>query len=116
LDEWKEALSFRNYLGTNQFNELMTYPQGKPFWFWTNRVPTNFTVYAVTGDDPDDTVLLSTANWHGANTTNLSSTVLGNQSFIVMHKSGDGMLIMLRQLTNTVLIGSGGEHNYLPLK
>jgi hypothetical protein len=126
--QWYDLLA-GTYMATNDMVKMTTYRAERPYWFPI--VATNaITVYAVTSEDPTNTVLFSTANWQGPYSTNLSDRVPLDKHFIICQKggnavvvrgqssftSGDIMVFPESYSTNTVKLGSGGMHNYLPLK
>ena len=75
-----------------------------------------FTFFAVTDNDPEETLLLATQNWHGMESSSLSGYPFQEKGFIVMQKGGDGKVLQPKFINAPSVIGDGGKFNYLPLK
>jgi Tfp pilus assembly major pilin PilA len=114
LDQWMKALSPR-YLSEAELKKLLSVTEERKF-IGTKTIDEAINVFAVTKDDPEDTVLFATKNWHGPKVNELSGEPYGTRAFVVYRKGGDGQVLLQRQITNMSLIGGGGMHNYLPLK
>ena len=114
LDQWKMAIS-PDYLSEADLNKILSLKVDRRF-FGTKTLDESLKIFAVTKDDPDDTVLFATKNWHGPKEKELSGEPFGTRAFVVFRKGGDGQVLQQRQITNFSLIGSGGMHDYLPLK
>ena len=114
LDQWKKALS-PEYLSDADLKKLLSVTVDRRF-IGTKTIDEALNIFAVTKDDPDDTVLFATKNWHGPNVKVLSGEPYGSRAFVVFRKGGDGQVLLPKQITNISLIGGGGMHNYLPLK
>ncbi len=100
------AIVTRGILTKADLEELLFIP-GKPGEM-------AFTIYAVTDDDPIDTIFISTKNWHGPSAP-LSKEPFGNKSFALIRKAGDGQVYRALDATNSN-IGGRGTYNFLPLQ
>jgi len=107
LDQWHQAL-VPSYLQEKDFQKLLSLHARGEMIIAMN-------VFAVCDSDAPDTVLFATKNWHGL-ATNLSGEPFENKCFVIFHKAGDGAILLPNQATNINIIGSGGMHNFLPLK
>ena len=114
LDQWKRTLS-PDYLSEADLKKILSVKVDRKF-FGTRIVDEAFSVFAVNDSDPDDTVLFATKNWHGPKEKELSGEPYGTNGIIVYRKGRDGRILLPKQITNISLIGSGGMHEYLPLK
>lgn len=111
--EWTNGL-VPEYIGTNDMKKLLSHTVKRKLWF--DKYYTNvMTVFAVTGEDPGSTVLLATGNWKGV-AEPLTHDTYGEKGFIIFRKGGDGAILQPKQASATNIIGSGGMHNYLPLR
>jgi hypothetical protein len=104
--QWKKTLA-GEYLLAEDLEKLLTAPGG---------VKDAFTVFAVTEDDPANTLLFASKNWHGPQSSELSDEPFGKRSFVVFRKDGTGAVLQAKQVNQTDVIGAGGMHEYLPLK
>lgn len=114
LDQWKQALS-PEYLSGADLKKMLSVTFDRRF-IGTKTINEGFNVFAVTKDDPDDTVLFATKNWHGPKEKELSGEPFETKAFVVFRKGTSGTVMQAKQSTNLSLIGGGGIHNYLPLK
>ena len=101
------------YLTEEDFQKLLTVGD-KGFW-GTRKVENAMTVFAVCDEDTPNTVLFASKNWHGMDKP-LAGEPYGTKRFVIFHKAGDGAVLLQWQSSDTNVIGSGGMHNYLPLK
>jgi prepilin-type N-terminal cleavage/methylation domain-containing protein len=104
---WATAL-VPNYLGTNDFNKLLS-AAGVPRPANTTpdtRTPTALNAYPVAENHAGDTVFLATANWTANNALNASNKPYGDKGFIVFRKAGDGAILLPKQYNNTNIIGT----------
>lgn len=104
--QWKEAL-VEGYLFPQDLDKLLSGPG-----------PTKdaYTVFAVTNDDPNNTVLFASKNWQGPQSSKLSDEPFKGRVFVVFRKGGDGAILPAKQINRTDLIGEGGSHGFLPLE
>lgn len=112
--QWSNAI-VPAYLSEKDFRKLFSATEERAFWFerkFTNAI----TVFAVSEKDPGNTLLFATKNWKGIGNTNLDDTQYAKGGFVVFRKGGDGAILLRKQAASTNLIGSGGMHNYLPLR
>jgi len=107
FDQWHKAL-VPTYLEEKDFQKLLSI-SGR------NRTIVAMNVFAVCDSDAPETVLFATKNWHGVK-TNLSGEPFENRCFVIFRKAGDGAVLTAGQANDTNIIGSGGMHNFLPLK
>jgi hypothetical protein len=115
LEQWTNALVKNGYLTETDLKKLLSQKEHRAFW--SPRVITNvMTVFAVTDDDPSNTLFLATGNWQGLTNTALVSGAYPKTGFVVFQKGGDGAVLRTNQTTAINLIGSGGLHNYRPLR
>ena len=105
-EQWK-AMLVDGYLQPQDLDKLLTAP---------GPMKEAYTVFAVTEDDPANTVLFASKNWHGPQSSKLSDEPFGGRGFVVFRKEGDGAILPAKQINQTDLIGEGGSHGFLPLK
>lgn len=112
--QWSNAI-VPAYLSEKDFKKLFSATEGRAFWFerkFTNAI----NVFAVSENDPANTLLFATKNWRGIGNANLDDSRYAKGGFIVFRKGGDGAILLRNQAASTNLIGSGGMHDYLPLR
>lgn len=114
LEQWKKALS-PDYLTEADMKKILSVTVDRKF-IGTRTIDEALNIFAVTDSDLGDTLLFATKNWHGPKEKELSGEPFGTRAFVVFRKGGDGQVLLQRQITNMTLIGSGGMHDYLPLK
>jgi len=114
FQQWSNAL-VPSYLNESDFKKLFAATEERAFWF-ERRFTNAITVFAVSENDRADTLLLATKNWQGIGNPNLDDSQYAKSGFIVFRKGGDGAILLKNQAASTNLIGSGGMHNYLPLR
>lgn len=105
-EQWK-AMLVDGYLQPQDLDKLLTA---------IGPVKEAYTVFAVSDDDPGNTVLFASKNWHGPQTSKLSAEPFEGRGFVVFRKDGTGAVLQAKQINKTNLIGDGGMHKYLPLK
>jgi hypothetical protein len=105
-EQWK-AMLVDGYLQPQDLDKLLTA---------IGPVKEAYTVFAVTEDDPEKTVLFASKNWHGLHSSKLSDEPFKGRGFVVFRKDGSGAVIMAKQIKQADLIGEGGSHEFLPLK
>jgi prepilin-type N-terminal cleavage/methylation domain-containing protein len=97
-----------NYLGTNDFNKLLS-AAGLPRPAGTapgTPTPSAVKAYPVAENHTGDTVFLATANWTANTVLNASNKPYGDKGFIVFRKAGDGAILLPKQYNNTNVIGT----------
>jgi len=110
FEQWTNALVSGGYLQSRDLLRLLTISyRGKP-------VTDAIRAFAVAEDDEWDTLLFATKNWQGITNTELAGDLYGKRGCVVFRKGGDGAVLLPRQITNARFVGTGGMHNYLPLK
>ncbi len=109
LVQWSSKL-VPEYLSTNDLCRLMSVngrllPMG--------RLPTKNTngvvVYAVKKDSLTNVVFLSTANINNTASGPIFDARLGlfkNKEFAILHKGGDGAILLPKQITNAAIVGT----------
>jgi len=103
---WASAL-VPSYLGTNDFNKLLTAPGVtraqtiNP----TTVTPSAITVYNVTEEMDGTYVFLTTANYT-FNTALSTNKPYADKGFVVFRKGGDGAILLKNQATNMTLVGN----------
>lgn len=105
-EQWK-AMLVDGYLQPQDLDRLLTA---------IGPVKEAHTVFAVTEDDPANTVLFASKNWQGPQSSKLSDEPFRGRGFVVFRKGGDGAVLLAKQINKTDLIGEGGSHGFLPLK
>lgn len=109
FEQWTNALVTGNYVTAAELKKFLS--------FGTRHSPTNVVnVFAVTEKDPADTVLLATKNWQGPGAPALAKNIYPRPGVVIFRKGGDGVILQPSQAAATNLIGSGGLHNFLPLR
>lgn len=118
FQEWTNLLIKGNYLSATDLKKLLSASYSKEGWFGRQNVMiTNAVVaFAVAEDDPGNTLFLASVNWQGLAALGLIPAMYPTNGFVVFRKGGDGAMLQPRQAATTNLIGSGGMHNYLPLR
>jgi prepilin-type N-terminal cleavage/methylation domain-containing protein len=109
---WATALC-SGYVSTNEFCKLSSAP-GVPVVTLPNVArKTAFKVYPVQENSESDAIFLITRNAtvHGSGhdvTITLDPAVkpYGNQGCVIIHRGGDGVILLPQQLTNSPMIGS----------
>lgn len=115
LDQWKRALSPEYFSAVDLKKMLGVTCDGR--FFGTKTMSEGFNVFAVTAQDPDDTLLFATKNWHGPKDNGLSGDPYGTKAFVIFRKGNNsGMVLTAKQSTNLSVVGGGGMHHYLPLR
>ena len=101
------------YVSTNEFCKLSSAPGVHVPTMPTAARETAFKIYPVQESSESDAVFLITRNatihGNGANTTiTLDPAVkpYGNQGCVIIHRGGDGVILLPQQLTNSHVIGS----------
>jgi len=109
FEQWTNALVTGKYVTAGELKKFLS--------FGTRLSPTNVvSVFAVAEKDPADTVLLATKNWQGPGVSDLAKNLYSGPGVVIFRKGGDGVILQPRQATATNLIGTGGMHNFLPLR
>lgn len=57
-------------------------------------------VYAVSENDPGDSIFVSSFNWTGFSELSPQATPFGDKGFVIFRKAGDGNVYQARQATN----------------
>lgn len=112
--QWTNALA-NDYISEKELKKLLTLYSKRAF-FGPKEIPDPYTVFAVTAADPAETLFMATKNWHGLQEANLSGEPYGKKGFAVIQKTGDAKILPPKQATNAKMVGTGGQHSYLPLK
>lgn len=109
---WATALC-SGYVSTNEFCKLSSAPGVQVATLPTAARETAFKVYPVQENSESDAIFLITRNatvhGTGANTTiTLDHAVkpYGNQGCVIIHRGGDGVILLPQQLNNSRVIGS----------
>jgi type II secretory pathway pseudopilin PulG len=109
LEQLTNALVEGGYASSDKFREQLVISKNRT-------LANDASVFAVTESDPADTVLLAAYEWKAVFEPDLIKAGRGRK-FVIFRKGGDGVLFLPPKTnTNLTLIGSGGMHNYLPLK
>lgn len=109
---WATALC-SGYVSTNEFCKLSSAPGVQVATMPTAAHETAFKIYPVQENSESDAIFLITRNatvhGTGANTTiTLDPAVkpYGNQGCVIIHRGGDGVILLPQQLNNSRVIGS----------
>lgn len=116
--EWTNLLVGENYLTATDLKKLLRVSYTKDSWLGRKTVViTNaVVVFAVTKEDPDSTLFLASCNWLGLAALGLTPSKNPTNGFTVFRKGGDGAILPPHRFKATNLIGTGGMHNFLPLR
>lgn len=114
-EQWKRAILSGHYLCESDLQKLLSVTFDRRF-IGSKTIPEGFDVFAVTGTDPEDTLLFATKNWHVSKDQKLAGEPFGTSLFVVMRKGGSGSILQAEQASNVSKIGNGGVFNYLPLQ
>ena len=99
-----------SYLGTNDFNKLLSAPGviRSSAVAVNAATPSALIVYQVTEESPGDVVFVSTANFNANSPAelNASNKPYGNKGFVIFHKAGDGAILLPKQWDKTNIIGT----------
>ena len=116
FNEWTNALVKYGYLREADLEKLLSASVER--WFGrTKATVTNVVIaFAVTEEDPGNTLLFSTRNWRDLAALGVSPSDYRPNGFVVFRKDGNGATFLPRQSASANLIGSGGMHNFLPLR
>ena len=114
FEQWSNAI-VPEYLSESDFKKLQAYKEVRDYWPDIH-VDNIINAYAVIEDDAATTLLFATKNWRGPGSTSLDDSRYTEKGFVVFRKGGDGAILTKRQASATNLIGTGGLHNYLPLR
>lgn len=104
---WANAI-VPSYLGTNDFNKLLSAPgvtRGAAITPPTT-TPSALAVYNVTEEAPGDSVFITTANYTLNTALNSTNKPYGDKGFVVFRKGGDGAILLKNQATNMTLVGN----------
>jgi prepilin-type N-terminal cleavage/methylation domain-containing protein len=112
FSKWATALS-SGYISTNEFCKLSSAPGVQVAKMPTVAAETAFKIYPVQENSPSDTIFLITRNatvkGSGTDLTiTLDPTVkpYGNQGCVIIHRGGDGVILLPQQLQSSRAIGS----------
>lgn len=97
-----------SYLGTNDFNKLLSAPgvtRGAAV-VPTTVTPKALKVYNVTEEDPGDKVFITTANYTFNTALTGTNKPYADKGFVVFRKGGDGAILLKAQATNASLVGN----------
>jgi hypothetical protein len=107
-EQWTNALVQGGYLTEAELKNLLKYR--------LNGSTNTLSVFAVTESDPDDTLLVASENWRKFRDPTLAKEGYPKKGFVFFRKGGEGVLLPSSPPATTNLIGSGGMHNFLPLR
>lgn len=113
LEQLKAALIVGKYMTEESYVHATS--AKKPARIWSATLPDCVTIYAVTTNDPDNTLLLSSKNWQGPDST-LSGEPFGDLGYVIFFKNGEGRVARGDSSDARISIGQGGEYNYQALK
>ena len=96
-----------SYLTLSDFSKLLSAPGviRDPTAAAATKGTTAINAYAVSENEPGNTIFLSSANWIPGVALDSTKKPYGDKGFIVFHKAGDGAVLLPKQFKNDKIYG-----------